>query len=222
MSIVRDTTNKLYNFASSLVGNRVFDLYLKYMGIKTLTTATLVPVALLLGQQQFEKFIRKAQQTGGADIPVVDDPLVGNILKAAGLTTMSFTPNTLVPLGILMLVYELTRKNEIQTGGNIGKYVKRIYGNRVMDLFLKYNGLKMLTSTTLVPFALLYGKDYLESTLKGEQTGGALPSDIPIIDDPLLGNYLKLAGLSLVSLTPNTLVPLGVLMAIYHIYYEQQ
>jgi hypothetical protein len=156
------------------------------------------------------------------DIPVVDDPLVGNILKAAGLTTMSFTPNTLVPLGILMLVYELTRKNEIQTGGNIGKYVKRVYGNRVVDLFLKYNGLKMLTSSTLVPFALLYGKDYLESTLKGEQVGGALPSDIPIIDDPLLGNYLKLAGLSLVSLTPNTLVPLGVLMAIYHIYYEQQ
>ena len=34
-------SDKLYNFATALVGNRVFDLYLKYMGIKTLTSATL-------------------------------------------------------------------------------------------------------------------------------------------------------------------------------------
>ena len=110
-----------------------------------------------------------------------------------------------------MLVYELYVNNESQTGGNLTKHVKRIYGNRVLDLFLKYQGVKLLTSSTLVPFALIFGKDMLENVLSGKQVGGALPDDLPVLDDPLLGNYLKLAGLSTLSLTMDTLVPLSVL-----------
>ena len=56
MSLKR-ISDKLYNFGSSLVSNRVLDLYLKYNGIKMLTTATLVPVALILGKDVFENII---------------------------------------------------------------------------------------------------------------------------------------------------------------------
>ena len=103
----RAVSNKLLSFGRSLVGNRVFDVYLKYMGIKTLTTATLVPVALIAGKQAMEDFLAEAKQTGGANLPVLDDPLVGNYLKLAGLSTMSVTLDTLVPLGILMAVYQV-------------------------------------------------------------------------------------------------------------------
>lgn len=111
---------------------------------------------------------------------------------------------------------------ETQKGGSLTKFVKRTYGNRVIDLFAKYQGLKTLTSATLVPFALIMGRDALESLLKDdEQIGGALiPNNLPLLDDPLLGNYLKIAGLSTLQLTPNTLVPLGIIAVIYNLYLD--
>ena len=99
--------------------------------------------------------------------------------------------STLVPLGTLMLVYELITNKESQTGGNLTKHVKRVYGNRVVDLFLKYQGVKMLTSTSLVPLALIFGKDMLENVLSGRQVGGNIPDDMPIVDDPLLETILN-------------------------------
>ena len=48
--MVKSVKKELKKFVNMLVGNRVFDVYLKYMGIKTITTATLVPVALLAGK----------------------------------------------------------------------------------------------------------------------------------------------------------------------------
>jgi hypothetical protein len=224
---LNEASKKLYKFGSDLVGNRVFDLYLKYMGIKTLTSATLVPVALLLGRDAMESFLMDVEQSGGAmldDLPVLDDPLVGNYLKLAGLSTLEISTGTLVPLGVLMLVYDLYMKHESQKGGSLKKFVKRAYGNRVIDLFAKYQGLKTLTSATLVPFALLLGRDALESLLKDDQQiGGApalIPSNLPLLDDPLLGNYLKIAGLSVLQLTPNTLVPLGVVAVLYNLYLD--
>lgn len=222
---LNEASKKLYKFGSDLVGNRVFDLYIKYMGIKTLTSATLVPVALLLGKDAMESFLMDVEQTGGAmldDLPVLDDPLVGNYLKLAGLSTLEISTNTLVPLGVVMLIYNLYMNKETQKGGSLTKFVKRTYGNRVIDLFAKYQGLKTLTSATLVPFALIMGRDALESLLKDdEQIGGALiPNNLPLLDDPLLGNYLKIAGLSTLQLTPNTLVPLGIIAVIYNLYLD--
>jgi len=222
---LNEASKKLYKFGSDLVGNRVFDLYIKYMGIKTLTSATLVPVALLLGKDAMESFLMDVEQTGGAmldDLPVLDDPLVGNYLKLAGLTTLEISTNTLVPLGVVMLIYNLYMNKESQKGGSLTKFVKRTYGNRVIDLFAKYQGLKTLTSATLVPFALIMGRDALESLLKDdEQIGGSLiPNNLPLLDDPLLGNYLKIAGLSTLQLTPNTLVPLGIIAVLYNLYLD--
>lgn len=214
---------KLRNFAESLVGNRVLDIYLKYIGIKALTSATLVPVALIAGKNAMEKFLKTQKQKGGASkLPVLDDPLIGSYLKLAGLASINITMDTLVPLGTLMFIYNMYINGESQNGGGMNKYVKRIWGNRVLDLFMKYNGIKTLTAATLVPFALIKGKDMLEDVLKGGQNGGALiPGNIPVVDDPLLGNYLKLAGLSAVSLTLDTLVPLGIIATLYNIYEQK-
>lgn len=215
--VLKDTSNKIRKFATDLVGNRVFDLYLKYMGIKTLTSATLVPVALLVGKDAMEQFMMEDSQTGG-DLPVLDDPLIGNYLKLAGISTLNISLNTLVPVGVLMLIYDLYINKENQRGGSLNKHVKRVWGNRVLDLFAKYLGIKTLTSATLVPMALILGKEQLENLLKDEQTGGFLPRDLPVLDDPLLGNYLKLAGLATVKLSTDVLVPLGIVAVLYHLY----
>ena len=42
------------------------------------------------------------------------------------------------------------------------------------------------------------------------------------IDDPIIGNYLKLAGISTLNLAPNTLVPLGLVALIYSLYIEKE
>ena len=215
--ILKNTSNKIRKFATDLVGNRVFDLYLKYMGIKTLTSATLVPVALLVGRDALEKFMADDSQTGG-DLPVLDDPLIGNYLKLAGISTIDISLNTLVPIGVLMLIYDLYINKENQTGGSLNKHVKRVWGNRVLDLFAKYLGIKTLTSATLVPIALILGKNQLENLLKDEQSGGFIGDNLPILDDPLLGNYLKLAGLATVKLSTDVLVPLGIVAVLYHLY----
>ena len=215
--ILKNTSNKIRKFATDLVGNRVFDVYLKYMGIKTLTSATLVPVALLVGKDALENFIKEDSQTGG-DLPVLDDPLIGNYLKLAGISTIDISLNTLVPIGVLMLIYDLYINRENQKGGSLNKHVKRVWGNRVLDLFAKYLGIKTLTSATLVPMALILGKEQLENLLKEEQTGGFLPEDLPVLDDPLLGNYLKLAGLATIQLSTDVLVPLGIVAVLHHLY----
>jgi len=58
MKTVKQVGTELKKFAKKLVGNRVFDLYLKYKGVKTLTSATLVPFALVMGRDAFKKFMK--------------------------------------------------------------------------------------------------------------------------------------------------------------------
>ena len=47
---LQKASDNLYSFGSKILGNRVFDLYLKYRGIKMLTSTTLVPLALIMGK----------------------------------------------------------------------------------------------------------------------------------------------------------------------------
>jgi len=111
-------------FVQRIADNRVLDLYLKYLGLTLLTPATLVPIALIMGRQTFMQVVSdmkanaKAVQSGGKgflniDIPIIDDNIVGNGLKLAGLTALSVSPYTLVPLGVLMYIYSQF-ENELQ------------------------------------------------------------------------------------------------------------
>ena len=126
-------------------------------------------------------------------------------------------------------LYNQDGSGKTQYGGaDINDLVSKIVSNRVLDVYLKYLGLTMLNSATLVPFALIMGKEYFEKYLgprlekeersqKGGQFGGGepLPRVVPLFDHPYIGTFLKLAGIPLVGLTTNTLVPLGILMIVY-------
>jgi len=120
-NVVGINKNQIKNFVKRIGNNRVFDMYLKYMGIKTLTSATLVPLALIMGKNTFAKIVSDfVSQKGGFlknKIPFIDDPLLGAYLKISGLTTLTLAPSTLVPLGIIMAVYEIYENN--QSGGRV-------------------------------------------------------------------------------------------------------
>ena len=113
---------KAYSFVRKFLDNRVLDLYLKYLGITTLTPTTLVPIALIFGQRAFQKAFRhmKKQEQRGGKIPVVDNELVGTYLKLAGLTQLTFGLNTLVPLGLAMAIWQAFTKRQ-QRGGHVGR-----------------------------------------------------------------------------------------------------
>ena len=122
-------------------------------------------------------------------------------------------------------IYKTTGGGKKQLGGlRVTNFLKKILGNRVLDLYLKYSGLKLMTTATLVPFALILGKDYFESFVKFQQKGGRklLPKNLPILDDPLVGNYLKLMGISVIKLKASTLLPLGILMVIYDLHNKNK
>jgi hypothetical protein len=128
-------------------------------------------------------------------------------------------------------LYKNDGSGKVQYGGaDINDMVAKIVSNRVLDVYLKYLGLTMLNSATLVPFALIMGKEYFEdyiaprleresggSNSKKKQIGGGepLPRVVPFFDHPYIGTFLKIAGIPLVGLTTNTLVPLGILMIVY-------
>lgn len=113
-------------------------------------------------------------------------------------------------------IYKTTGGGKKQFGGrNVKSWLKSILGNRALDIYLKYAGIKTLTTATLVPMSLILGGQYLSSILENKQVGGFIPEDLPIVDNDLVGNYLKLVGLSVMDITPGTLLPLGALMIIY-------
>jgi hypothetical protein len=123
-----------------------------------------------------------------------------------------------------------------QRGGfsmdDLDAFVRKVADNRVLDLYLKYLGLTLLTPATLVPIALIMGRQTFKqvvSDMKANdqmiQSGGKgfLDIGIPIIDDNIVGNGLKLAGLTaLAGISPYTLVPVAVLMLIYQQFEQEQ
>ena len=58
---INKASDTLYRFGSKILGNRVFDLYLKYRGIKMLNSTTLVPLALIMGKEAFHEHVLQGQ-----------------------------------------------------------------------------------------------------------------------------------------------------------------
>ena len=123
-----DLDKNVEQFLEKIVDNRVLDLYLKYLGITLLTPATLVPIALIMGKNVFEQVVKdikandKEIQEGGegflnVDIPILDDEVVGTGLKLVGITALTVSPYTLVPLAVIMYIYNLFENEQLQLGG---------------------------------------------------------------------------------------------------------
>lgn len=109
----KNETAQINRFLKKVGNNRVLDVYLKYLGVTLLNTNTLVPLAFILGAQTFNNVVRdmiRKDQRGGnilnTKLPILDDAAVGTYLKLTGLTALPLSPYTLVPLGVLMVLYD--------------------------------------------------------------------------------------------------------------------
>ena len=116
-------------------------------------------------------------------------------------------------------IYTAKGNGRSQIGGTrVTDFAKKILGNRILDLYLKYNALKILNTATIVPMAFILGKEHLQRVLNQSGGGDPIPSDIPILDHPLVGTYLKILGISTLDVTMGTLLPLGSLMIIHDLF----
>ena len=139
----------------------------------------------------------KGGQVMDVMVRALNNPVLGAYLKIQAVKKL--TPETLVPLGILMVVH-----NQLVNEGAIP---------RKGGLYESIGGSKNITSSTKVPFKAIIGGNInnKKSCSGGYKVGGA---PIPLLDNVVLGTYLKLKGIS--TLTPETLVPLGILMYLYN------
>lgn len=116
-------------------------------------------------------------------------------------------------------IYTKNGNGRVQVGGTkVKDFANKILGNRVLDIYLKYSAIKLLNSATIVPFAFILGKEYLGKVVNQTGGGDPIPKNIPILDHPLVGTYLKILGISTLDLTMGTLLPLGTLMIIHDLY----
>ena len=126
------------HFIKKFINNKVLGIYLTFLGITTLTPSTLVPIALIFGQHVFQKtikYMRKTEQSGGS-VQVFDSSLLESYLKIAGLTQLSLSLNTLVPLGLAMAIYEAYKTKNNQQGGH---FERLFIGENVPPGFLQLN-----------------------------------------------------------------------------------
>lgn len=127
------------DMVKKILGSRILDVYLKYLGLKTLNTITMVPIAIIMGKQYFERYLKNKGQIGGGSldikVPFLDHPLVGELLKLTGLTVMGVSPNTLVPLGIAIIAYDLLDKKVVNgelVGGAKKNSRRQLGGSRTI------------------------------------------------------------------------------------------
>lgn len=133
---------------------------------------------------------------------------------------------------------ENDKKAPKEAGSILYSAASKLVNNRVLDLYLKALGITVLTPTTLVPLALVMGattfKDTVEDILALEKRASGdkrkskksvkKPSGkdgmyIPIIDDAVFGTYTKYTGAAVqLSLSPFTLIPVGVAIAMYEFF----
>ena len=74
-------------------------------------------------------------------------------------------------------------------GKNVTQFLKKILGNRVFDIYLKYLGIASLTTSTLVPFGLVLSAEYANKIIKKKSLGKFDKSRIPILDNSLILSF---------------------------------
>ena len=212
---------KLSDFVTSLVGLKLLHIYMSRIGIKQFQTNTMVPMALLLGKREFRTFIDKVIQRGGgfsSSINIMEDPLTNNYLKLAGLIDGKIDKNTLIPLGILKFIHNMHEFGFTQKNGELTQYIKGAWDENILTLLKKHHGVTTLTTSTLVPLAIIMPKKDLINYLVNKQDMRVSRNSAPFIQDPLLNNYFRLIGLSKKNVYISTLVPLGIIVVLHHIY----
>lgn len=214
---------KLYNFSKDLVGEKVLKTYMKQSKIKYFQTNTLVPLALLLGGDEFMYFIKDSIQIGGAitnNVNIMEDPLIHNYLKLTGMSENDIDHNTLIPIGVLKLIYYMYNKNLNQTNGQLTKYINKYWNKNIITLLSKHQNIKKFITSTLVPLAVILDNETLKKHVIENYDTNISKRKLKFLNDPLLVNYFRLIGLSKKNLYISTLVPLGILTVLHHLYFE--
>lgn len=132
-----------------------------------------VPVGLTMGAHYLSRDDgEKILQAGGAEaIPIIDDPIMNSYLGMKGIGLL--TPQTLIPLGILIAVYlayknrydqgnfETTQFNpdEEQQQGGVHKEISEMVDFEDLQKYLNLKGITTITPQTEFPFAAVMGPD---------------------------------------------------------------
>jgi hypothetical protein len=152
--------------------------YMGLFGIYELTALTLIPFAFLLGRDMFEQVMSNYKKAEGVAAPAevvqqggvanwMDVPVLDTFLKMQG--NLRITPATLVPLGILAVVYYAIRGKKAeqeQKGGSMPAFLSNPTLQKYMDMM----GISTLTSQTMLPFALIISKELFDRYVRQNKT----------------------------------------------------
>ncbi len=145
--------------------------YMGMFGIYELTALTLVPFAFLLGRDIFEGVVKGYQKAEGVRSPAetvqkggaaswMDIPILDTFLKIQG--NINITPATLVPLGILMVVYYVIRGKKPENVQRGGMSMPAFLTNPNLKKYMDMMGISALNQQTLLPFALIISKELFD------------------------------------------------------------
>lgn len=229
---------KINKMIDELIGLSFFHSYLKKekKSKKTVSTTTMVPLAMLFGKKAFQQkmnSMKKPKLQNLEDLikttyKIQDSNLFGVYLGLFGLTKTKIVIDKIIPLGILYSLYELMKFND--TPNNFKMKIQSVIGCENLSCYQKFLCINEVSSSTLFPIAFLYGKDKFHSTIITDikttnsifnKSNDLIPKQktkSPFLKESMLQVYLSILDLKTSDLRYNTLIPIGLLLSIYDLY----
>tara|TARA_B100001094_G_C18112707_1_gene762155 strand:- start:501 stop:1166 length:666 start_codon:yes stop_codon:yes gene_type:complete len=213
---------------SKIIKKKLLTKYKKTHKLKKITTSTLLPFAILLGNKEFEKAIKQKNTQTNSQSNTFEE-----FIQKSGLTPIELKPNTLLPAGILLSM--ITAYDNISTikkdkghYSNLQNYVLNKITKQQLSVFQKFIKKENdLCSSSLLPICTLFGKDifqdYIIDDIKENSCitkwgNTMLPKKLPFIKDQLLQDYLLSINHKSNEIPMNQPVPLGLLYALDKLY----
>jgi hypothetical protein len=197
------------DYIQSFLNHPILDAYLKMNLIVSLVPTTLVPLGILMAvYSTMTKSEMAAVQSGGA-MPLVGltDPLMHQYMSLFGISQL--TALTLVPFAFLLgrnlfekIIHDYTAIEE-----EVEREVEEVEEEKPSR-----SRSRSRSRSSSSRSRNSNSRSRREEKEKEEQTGGG---SMALTDIPVLNTFLQIQGGS--QLTPATLVPLGILAAVYHV-----
>ena len=113
-----------------------------------------------------------------------------------------------------MYTHQLTQKK-----AQLNKYIKMDWNEEIITLLKKHQYIKKFTTSTLVPLAVMMdNKTFRHHVKDGFDFKINNTDQFIFLEDPLLIMYFNILGLNYNNLYSSTLVPLGILTVLNHLY----
>lgn len=165
-------------FQAMSVTDPLIKEYMGMFGIYELTALTLVPFAFLLGRDLFERVVDDYKKAEGVEAPAkvaqkggaaswMDIPILDTYLKIQG--NVNITPATLVPFGILMVVYYVIRGKKAEGAQYGGMGMPEFLSTASLKSYMDMMGITTLTQQTLLPFSLIISKEIFDRYVRQQK-----------------------------------------------------